>query len=324
MIFIDEVTIVVRSGQGGRGCESFIKRADHKRIPNGGDGGDGGDVILRADPQTGDLFALKSKRIFEAEGGGAGTRNNKYGRKGSDRVVKVPCGTTIFNKKDHLLIRDLVHSGEEVIAVKGGKGGYGNHAGYSATQGGASQELELLISFKIIADIFLVGLPNSGKTTLLKRLTGAGVLETEYPFATKSPQMGTYRSQFNRLRICELPAIYQASGEGRGLGTHFLKHLERAQLIFLVLDPQSEFSTDLESGYNIVIDTIRHYNPAFAEIPRFLVVNKSDLLPKGAEKQKLFPAKERVFFISAKSGTGVSRLMSAAQKFLGILHEART
>src|SRR3989338_8857835 len=268
-MFIDEVTIIVRSGAGGKGCESFIHRPDHKKIPNGGDGGD---VILRADPQTGNLFALKSKRIFEAEAGGAGTRNNKYGRKGSDCIVKVPCGTTIYNKKDNLLIRDLVHPGEEVVVLKGGNGGYGNHARYPTIKGGDSKELEILVSFKIIADIFLVGLPNSGKTTLLKRLTGAGVLETEYPFATKAPQMGTYRSNFDQLRLCELPAIYRAAEEGRGLGTRCLKHLERARLVFLMLDPKSEFSSDLKSGYNILLDTIKHFNPAFAEIPRLLVV----------------------------------------------------
>ncbi len=280
-------------------------------------------MILRADAQTGDLFALKSKRVFEAEAGGAGSRSNQYGRKGSDFIVKVPCGTTIYNKKDHLLIRDLVHAGEEVIAVKGGKGGYGNHAGFPTIKGGDSQELELLLSLKIIADIFLVGLPNSGKTTLLKRLTGAGVLETEYPFATKAPQMGTYRSHFNQFRLCELPAIYKASEEGRGLGTHFLKHLERARLIFLILDPKSEFSSDLKSGYNILLDTMTRFNPVFESIPRFVVVNKSDLLAKSAQKAKVFPAVEKVYFISAKSGVGVDRLMKDAERHLGVLHETR-
>src|SRR3989338_9543579 len=171
-MFIDELTIVVRSGQGGQGCDSYRQRSDHKRIPNGGDGGDGGDVILQADSQTGSLLGLKSKRIFEAESGSAGTGNNRHGRKGKDCVVKVPCGTTVLNKQNDLLVRDLIQSGDKVIALKGGRGGYGNHAKRPTTMGEAGKELEVFLSFKLIADVFLVGLSNSGKNSLLKTLTG--------------------------------------------------------------------------------------------------------------------------------------------------------
>ena len=320
-MFIDEVTITVRSGAGGHGCESHRRRMDRKRIPDGGDGGDGGDVILRADAQTGSLFPLKSKRIFEAEAGSAGSGNKRYGRRGKDFVVKIPCGTTVYNKRDQLPVRDLINPGDEVIVLKGGKGGYGNHVGRPVRGGEPAQELELLLSFKIIADIFLVGLPNSGKTTLLKALTGAGVSETEYPFATKAPQLGTYRSSFNQLCVCELPAIYRASEEGRGLGTHFLKHLERARLIFFILDPKTEFAPDLKAGYDILLSTIEKFNPEFVKIPRFLVINKADLLSREMARKKLLPTRERVFLISSKEGTGIDRLMQAAQDFLGVPHE---
>lgn len=317
-MFIDEVTITVRSGAGGRGCESYHMRPDRKYIPNGGDAGDGGDVILRADPQTGSLDDLKSKRIFEAERGEHGLGSNQYGRKGKDCIIKVPCGTTVHNKTENLLIRDLIHAGDEVIVLKGGRRGYGNHARRPATPGEEAKELELLLSFKIIADIFLVGIPNSGKTTLLKLLTHAGVHETEYPFATKAPQAGTYQSRDAQLSLCELPSIYQASSEGRGLGTHYLKHLERARLIFLILDPKSDFAPNLKEGYKILIETIREFNPDFLKIQRLIVVNKADLLSKAEQKKKYFPAKEKVYYISAAENLGVDRLMKDAQKMLGV------
>ena len=320
-MFIDEVVIAVCSGAGGRGCESYIVRADRKKIPNGGDGGDGGNVILKADPQTGSLISLKSKRVFEAERGGLGLGNNRYGKKGRDCIVKVPCGTTIYNKTEDLLIRDLVEPNDEVVVLKGGKGGYGNHARKPVTSGGESKELELLLSFKIIADIFIVGLPNSGKTALLKYLTGAGVSESEYPFATKSPQLGTYKSNFSQLSLCELPAIYGASGEGRGLGTHYLKHLERARLIFFVLDAKSEFVSNLGEGYQILFGTIERFKPAFLNIPRLILVNKADLLDKSEQERKMFPAKEKVYFVSAKKGAGIDRLMKDAQNLLSQSHE---
>ncbi len=316
-MFIDELVITVRSGAGGKGCQSFHMRPDRKRIPTGGDAGDGGDVILRADAQTG-LQTLKSKRVFEAERGEHGLGSGQYGRNGKDCVIKVPCGTTIYNQTENLLVRDLIHPGDEVIVLKGGKRGYGNHARRPATEGEEGKELELLLSYKIIADIFLIGLPNSGKTTLLKLLTGAGVSQTDYPFATKAPQAGTYVSEKVKISLCELPSIYQASGEGRGLGTHFLKHLERAQLVFLVLDPKSEFAGSLKEGYKILHQTIEEFNPEFLKIPRFIVVNKSELMSQAELKKKYFPAKEKVFFISAQNNKGIDRLMKDAQKKIGI------
>ncbi len=320
-MFVDEITITVHSGAGGRGCESYRNRSDHKKIPDGGDGGDGGNVIIRADRETGSLLNLGSTRVFEAASGGLGQGNGRDGRAGEDCVIKVPCGTTLYQLPDRFLIRDLVRSGEEVLLLKGGRGGYGNHSGRAATAGKAGSELELLLSFKIIADIFLVGLPNAGNTTLLKRLTGAHVSETGYPFSTRTPQLGTYQSAVHDLKICDLPSLYKSSGAGRGLGTHFLKHLERARLFFLILEPASEFAEDLKAGCDILLSTIKSFNEAFLAIPRFWVVNKVDQAGKKVDFKKAFPAGEKVFPISALTGEGVDRLMKAA---LDCLSETRS
>jgi GTP-binding protein len=323
-MFIDELTITVRSGHGGRGCESYFRRADHKRLPNGGDGAGGGNVIIKTDPHLGSLLVLRSKHVFEAEPGGPGSGQNKYGRRGKDCIIKVPCGTTIYNKTENLLIRDLVHPDEEVLVLEGGRGGYGNHAGRPSTKGAPAKELELTISLKIKADIFLVGLPNSGKTALLRQITNAHVAETHYPFATTVPQLGTHETaDFSNLRICELPSIYQASETGRGLGTHFLKHLERARLIFFILDDKTEFAQGLRDGYDILMKVVEDFNPELLLTPRFLVVNKSDMLKKKESLKKLLPKDEKVYFVSAKDGTGLSRLMNDAKRVLGALCSKR-
>lgn len=312
-MFVDEITITARSGAGGRGCEGYLNRTDHKKIPNGGDGGDGGDVIVRADHETGSLLDLNSVRVFEAENGDLGQGNGRTGRRGEDRIIKIPCGTTLYQLPDRLLIRDLFHSGEEVLLLKGGQGGYGNHSGRSATQGKPGAELELLLSLKIIADIFLVGLPNAGNTTLLKRLTEAHVSETNYPFATRTPQLGAYKSPVHDFRICDLPSVYESSGAGRGLGTHFLKHLERARLLFLIVEPAGQFAEDLKKAGDILLSTIKNFNEAFLSIPRFWVVNKMDIWKgKKSDLKKSFPAGEKVFPISALTGEGVEALMKAA------------
>ncbi len=315
-MFVDELIITVCSGRGGRGCESYFRRADHKRVPNGGDGGKGGDVILKVDPHMADLLSLRSKPDFEAESGAPGIGNNQHGANGEDREISVPCGTTVYNQRDNLLIRDLVLPSDEVMVLKGGRGGYGNHAGRPATSGQPGEELELKLSFKIIADIFILGLPNAGKTMLLRTLTRARVQETHYPFATKVPQLGTYQTEQGSYRLCELPSVYGASEAGRGLGTHYLKHLERAKLIFLTLDVKSEFAQDLKIGYDILLKAMEHFDPDFLRIPRFVVVNKVDLLGRKTGIKKFFPRKEKIYPISVLEEMGLNQLMADATKLV--------
>ncbi len=316
-MLLDEIVISVKSGSGGRGCEGYLTRPDRKMLPNGGDGGSGGDVIVRADNQTGSLTQLKSKRVFEAQKGTLGKGSNKYGQNGQHLILKVPCGTTVYDHAGDLLLRDLVHHGEEVIAVKGGRGGYGNHAGRPATLGEEGKLAELLLSLVIISDVFLIGLPGSGKTTLLKHLTGAHVEPQNYPFATRHPCLGTYEKGARRFRICELPSLYAHSSEGRGLGNKFLKHLKRARLIFLVIDPLNPFAENLKEGYDTLIREIKLFNPDFLKIPRVVLINKIDL--KEAEKlasSKRLKFPDPVFQISALEGKGISGLISTAAKIL--------
>lgn len=322
-MFIDEIVIKVKSGDGGRGCESYFKRADRKMVPNGGDGGDGGDVILRADRNTGSLLSLKTRRLFEAERGSLGKGANKYGHQGKPSVLLVPCGTTVFDYQKKLLLRDLVSHDDEVVVAKGGHGGYGNHSGRPTTAGKPGETLELLLSFSILSEIVMVGLPGSGKTALLKAITGANVEPATYPFATKSPCLGTYHHAKRSFSICEVPSIYAASHEERGLGVRYLKHLHRSKLIFFVVDPLNSFARGVKDGYDILLKAVGDFNPDYLSLPRFLIINKMDLKEAKKAVSKRIKFKDPAFQVSAVSGTGLKTLMNQATKMLSKRYELK-
>ena len=323
MVFVDEVVIRIQSGDGGKGCESYFKRSDKKMVPTGGDGGKGGDVIIRADRNVTTLYPYRLNPYCKAESGHPGSGNQKKGRDGSQLVILVPCGTTVLNKVDRLLVRDLVHEGDEVTALRGGRGGIGNHHhGRLATPGEPCQSLEVILSFKLRADIFLVGSPNSGKSMLLSRLTGSKVKSETYPFSTKTPQLGTYETHaFRTVTLCELPPLVSGSSQGRGLGNQFLKHLGRAGLVFIMLDAFQD-AFDPESSYNQLLAEIRAFDPEYESIPHFVVIGKKDIpsVQEFFEKGKVkFPCPS--FWISAQTGEGVEDLMKAAEK--AVFHETK-
>ncbi len=318
MVFVDEAVIHIQSGNGGKGCESYYKRTDKKFVPTGGDGGKGGDIIVRADRNMSTLYSFKFNKHFCAESGHQGSGNQKKGKDGADIVIRVPCGTTVLEKNEKLLIRDLVYEGDEVVALRGGKGGLGNHHhGRAATPGESGQGFEIVLSLTLNADIFIVGSPNSGKSLLLNYLTASKAKSESYPFSTKVPQLGIYQTQdFETLTLCELPPIVEGSHRGKGLGSQFLKHLARAKFMFLMLDPFQD-AFDAKSGYNHLLREISAFNPEFASIPHFVVISKSDepSVKKSFETKKMnFPC--RFFLISAKTGEGINSLMQEVQKVI--------
>ncbi|MBI4970570.1 MAG: 50S ribosome-binding GTPase [Candidatus Omnitrophica bacterium] len=207
-MFIDSAKIKIKSGDGGKGCESYFRRTDKKTVPNGGDGGDGGDVIIQADRNESSLQFYLYRPIFEAAKGDGGSSNQMSGKKGASLILKVPCGTSIYNASNQFLIRDLSNHGDQVIAAKGGHGGAGNDRVRLATAGKPGEEFEIFLDYTLVADIFLVGTPNSGKSALLRAITGSKVKSETYPFSTRTPQLGTYETEkYDRLTICELPAL---------------------------------------------------------------------------------------------------------------------
>lgn len=304
---VDEVKIVVKAGNGGRGCDSRQRISEKKYLLTGGEGGRGGSVTIRTDVNVTSLKGFLYHRRFEAESGEAGGSNHKRGRKGRDLAISVPCGTVVYQKEKQFLIRDLVKPGDEVMVVEGGRGGVGNEGRKEATPGEQGPSLEIILTLKIPADVFLLGLPNSGKSKLLNRLTRAHSKEEAYPFSTKHPQLGIYETaDFRQIRICELPAIYRESFSGRGAGTDFLKHLDRAKLIVLMLDPLNTFAASLMEGYDLLVGAMERYQKPLLEIPRMVLINKMDLLESRARvaKEKFHPSCP-FFLISAETGEGV-------------------
>ncbi|MBI2166905.1 MAG: 50S ribosome-binding GTPase [Candidatus Omnitrophica bacterium] len=308
---LDEVKIFVKAGDGGRGCDSRLRISEKKFLNTGGEGGSGGSVIVRADRNVTNLREFLYHPHFRAGSGGLGGSNHKRGKKGRDVVISVPSGTVVYRKDKSFLIRDLVEAGDEVIVLEGGRGGAGNAGGRFAQPGEAGGSLEIVLIFKIPADVFLIGLPNTGKSKLLNRLTHAHAREESFPFSTRHPELGTHETpDYRQVLLCELPALYRESHAGRGLGVDYLKHLDRGKIILFVLDPLNAFAGTLGEGYDILLETLGRYRPSLLEISRGVVVNKMDLEEVrervGAEK---FRPPDPLFLISAETGEGVEELM---------------
>lgn len=310
-MLVDKIHLKVQGGRGGKGCESYNHRKDHKKIPNGADGGDGGSVIFRASHNAPGLDRLRLKQHLDAPSGEHGGSDNMRGRKGDDLIVMVPLGTSIFRRENHLGIRDLYIEGEEVVVARGGRGGSGNIGDKTATSGEEGETIEIDVEFRIMADVFLVGLPSSGKSSLLHRLTRAAVEGKDYPFATRSPVLGVHGYEdYKQINFCELPSIFEGSTDGRGLGTDFLRHLARAKLILFMVDGTLKFSSSALDGLRTIQKIVYDADPAFQQIPSVVVINKADLgLDLGDIEQELQRSGQPCFLISVKTGEGVESLM---------------
>ena len=307
MMFVDEVRLVVESGAGGKGCISFLLRPDHKRVPDGGDGGDGGGVLFQADENVTDLEPLSFMKRVKAEPGALGSRNQRTGRNGPPLVVRVPCGSVLTDLETQLRIRDLERHGDSVVVAAGGRGGGGNSHGRMPRPAEPGRVVQLHVVFKLPTDVIFLGLPNSGKSTLLNRLTCAKTKVSSYPFTTPYPRMGVFRTKDARaLRLCELPGLLEGSSEGRGVGNKFLKHVGRTRLLVIVLKPNNSFNLSPESAYHILLEELRKYDEHYLEIPRLILLNGAD--EPGFEahlKHTKRALKQPILSISAERGDGL-------------------
>lgn len=313
---LDKVHILVQAGDGGNGTTSFENRSDKKFVPSGGDGGNGARIIVRVSENAPPLEEYQFKQHWIAEAGGNGGPNHKRGRNATDLVLLVPEGTRLYDRQRNLLIRDNMQKGEEFILLEGGRGGKGNSIGKESTPGQKGAQIDLEISTRILTDLFLVGLPNSGKSMLLNRLTRSHVPTEIYPYSTREPRFGVYKvSDYESLKLCEMPSVARGASEGKGLGSYFLHHLAGAKRVLLVLDPVSHFAGSLSEGLQILRDEMAAVLPSAAELPQAVIVNKMDLDEARAKvEEEGFKADVPVFFLSAQTGEGIAELSAFLNK----------
>jgi GTP-binding protein len=331
MKFVDEAIIKVQAGDGGNGCASFRRE---KFIPfggpNGGDGGDGGNVWLVADEGLNTLVDFRHQRVFRAQRGQNGMGSDMYGRRGEDTEIRVPVGTTVINLDTDELIGDLTAHGQKLLVARGGKGGLGNihfksstnRAPRKFTGGTAGETRELKLELKVLADVGLLGFPNAGKSTFIRAVSAATPRVADYPFTTLQPHLGVVRVEADRsFVIADIPGLIEGAAEGAGLGVQFLKHLSRTSLLLHLIDIAPIDGSDPVAQVRAIENELRRFDPALLERPRWLVLNKIDLL---APEERTARAREIVtaldwqapwFAISAAERIGTREVVLAAQRF---------
>jgi len=326
MKFVDEALIEVIAGDGGNGAVSFRREKYVPRGgPDGGDGGRGGSVVIRADRNLNTLIDYRYARIHRAGNGEKGRGADQYGRGAEDIVLRVPVGTVIADAVSGELIADLAADGETALVARGGRGGLGNlhfkssinRAPRQSTPGEKGEQRRLRLELKVLADVGLLGMPNAGKSTLIRAISAARPKVAEYPFTTLAPHLGVVRLDHNRgFVVADIPGLIEGAAEGAGLGHRFLRHLQRTRLLLHVIDlAPPDGATDPLADARAIVRELKRYDAALAAKPRWLVLNKIDLIaPEEREARiaafvKSYRWKGPVFGIAAINGQGCRELV---------------
>lgn len=288
MKFVDEAEIKVEAGKGGNGCLSFRReKYIEKGGPDGGDGGDGGSVFLQADASLNTLVDFRFQPRYRAQRGQPGQGRNCTGRGGEDLLVKVPVGTSVIDIETEELIADLETADQRVMVAKGGFHGLGNtrfksstnRAPRQTTEGTAGEMRTLQLQLRLVADVGLLGLPNAGKSTLIRSVSAARPKVADYPFTTLVPNLGVVSLGLERSFVmADIPGLIEGASEGAGLGFRFLKHLSRTRLLLHLIDALPVDGSDPVSNAAAIVEELQNFSPTLAQKERWLVVNKIDLL----------------------------------------------
>ena len=321
-MFVDEASITVKGGDGGRGCLSFRreKYVPHGG-PDGGDGGAGGSVVLEASPDVATLLRFRHHTVFRAERGRHGQGSNKTGRSGEDVVVPVPVGTVVLDEDGVRRLADLSEPGQRFAAAQGGRGGRGNARFASATNraptrhepGTAGEQATLRLELKLLADVGLLGFPNAGKSTLISRVSAARPRVADYPFTTLEPHLGVVdRGDFRSFVIADIPGLIEGAHRGAGLGHRFLRHIERCRILLHLVDTTDTEREPLEAIRALNLELLR-YRRDLADKPQILVVTKADAVQDTERVDRVrHHARENgtsCHLVSAVTGSGLQELI---------------
>jgi len=319
-MFVDYALIEVNSGKGGDGVVTFRReKYVPKGGPSGGDGGNGGNVIIKASTNLHTLLDFRYKKKYKALNGDSGGNSLKDGKSGQDIIIHVPVGTIVKDAETEELLYDLDADGKEVIIAKGGKGGKGNSKFATPTNqtprfaedGKSGEHKKVILELKLIADVGLVGFPNSGKSTLISKISAAKPKIADYPFTTLKPNLGIVKyKDFQSFTIADIPGIIEGASEGKGLGHQFLRHIERTRIILFLIDINSE---NYQNDFNILMNELKIYSPKLIQKKMFLSLSKADLVDperlKEVSRFKFKGIKDKPLIFSSISGFGLDRMM---------------
>ena len=332
-MFVDRVEIEIIAGKGGDGCMAFRREKHYPRGgPSGGDGGNGGSVVIRAKSGVNSLVTFAHQRHWRADNGSPGLGSDCHGRSGKDLILDVPPGTGLIDKESGLELRDLVNDGDEIVAARGGKGGWGNthfksstnQAPRETTSGGLGESRRLILELKSIADVGLIGMPNAGKSTMLSRLSRARPQIADYPFTTKFPNLGLVQADMDRSFIlADIPGLIEGAAQGHGLGHDFLRHIMRAGILVHLVEPCPMDQTDPILNYKTIRSELANYSQELAERPEIVVVTKAELPGASQIHEALCEelGRQDIYLVSAVTGSGLRQLV---QRIAELLAEYRT
>lgn len=332
MKFVDEATIEVTAGKGGNGCVSFRReKFVPKGGPDGGDGGDGGSVFLEGDDALNTMIDYRYTRRFRAENGEAGRGRNCSGKSGADLILPVPLGTTVLDDHSGEVLGDIRASGERLLVAQGGFHGLGNtrykssvnRAPRQSSPGTEGESRSLKLELKVLADVGLLGLPNAGKSTLIRSVSAATPKVADYPFTTLIPNLGVVKVDAHRsFVVADIPGLIEGASEGAGLGIRFLKHLTRNRVLLHMVDVAPIDGSDPADAASAVIRELQRFSPTLAARPRWLILNKTDLIDETAlatcraEIVSALSWEGPVYEISAVAQHGTERLCGDLMTYL--------
>ena len=323
MKFIDHTTLSVKAGNGGMGCIAFLREKFRpKGGPCGGDGGHGGNIIFQVNPQLGTLQDITLKHHYHAENGANGSGKNRHGKNGKDIIIKIPPGTIIKDAETEQVLKDLTKANELYVVAQGGNGGFGNARFKSkrqtapriANDGQLGKKLNIELELKVLADVGLVGFPNAGKSTFISKVSNARPKIADYPFTTLVPNLGIVKyGDYQSFVMADIPGLIHGASDGKGLGSQFLRHIERTKVLVYLVECIAE---EIQENYKTLQKELNKHNPELIKRPSLLLLTKSDLILDEPGKIKKISKTIPVIQISSVTGENLNEAVQSIAKLI--------